>query len=120
MVKIVYNNVIIDMCSQERYLKYLEAQGRFIEVKKYVANAILGSDGNTVYHLRGKRYNFPNEIKTVDAITITEEEAANISATSLLQNSQVDDSLRNEVSELRDMVAQQNLLIQQLLEKLGS
>lgn len=120
MIKIVCNNIIVDVCPQERYLKYLPEQGRFIEVKKYLANAVLGSDGNTVYHLRGKEYNFPNEINTADVYTINEDEASNIYATNLLQNSQVDDSLRQEVNSLKDIVSQQNLLIQQLLEKLGS
>lgn len=120
MLKVVHNNVIIDVCPQERYLKYLEPQNRFVEVKKYMANALLGSDGNTVYHLNGTPYNFPNDIKSVKVYTIDEKEKDNIYATNLLQNSQTDDSLKKEVSDLKDVVAQQNLLIQQLLAKLGS
>lgn len=120
MVKIVCNNVIIDVLPQERYLKYQEEQNRFVEVKKYLANAILGSDGNTVYHIKGKTYNFPNAIQSAEVISISESERDNIYANNLLQNSQVDDNLKKEVNDLKDMVTQQNLLIQQLLSKLGN
>lgn len=120
MIKLVCNNVIIDVCPQERYLKYSETQNRFIEVKRYMANAVLGSDGNTVYHLNGTPYNFPNEIKSVKVYEIDEKEKDSIYANNLLQNSQVDDSLKKEVNNLKDMVAQQSLLIQQLLLKLGN
>ena len=119
MIKIVNNNLIIDLCPQERYLKYLPSQNRFIEVKKYMANAILGSDNNTVYHLIGSPYNFPNEIKSVSVYSITQEEFDKLQATTILQNSQEAIDLKKEVDSLKDLVFQQNTLIQQLLEKLS-
>lgn len=119
MVKIIYNNITIDICSKERYLKYLPSQNRFIEVKKYMANAILGSDNNTVYHLMGSPYNFPNEIKSVSVYSITQEEFDKLQATTILQNSQETINLKKEVDDLKEMVARQNLLIEQLLNKLS-
>ena len=32
MIKIIHNNIVIDICSTERYLKYLPHQNRFIEI----------------------------------------------------------------------------------------
>lgn len=119
MIKIIHNNIIVDICSTERYLKYLPYQNRFIEVKKYMANAILGSDNNTVYHLIGSPYNFPNEIKSVSVYSITQEEFDKLQATTILQNSQEAINLKKEVDGLKEMVARQNLLIEQLLEKLS-
>lgn len=119
MLKIVHNNLIIDLCNQERYLKYLPHQKRFIEVKKYMANALLGSDNNTVYHLFGTPYNFPKEIKTVEIYNITQEEYEKLRTTIVLQNSQEAVDLKKEVDNLKDLVVQQNTLIQQLLEKLS-
>ena len=119
MLKIIYNNLVIDLCIQERYLKYLPHQQRFIEVKKYMANAVLGSDNNTVYHLVGTPYTFPNEIKTVQTYEITQEEFDKLQAATLLQNSKETIDLKKEVDSLKDLVNQQNTLIQQLLEKLG-
>lgn len=119
MLKVIYNNLIIDLCSQERYLKYLPQQKRFIEVKKYMANAILGSDNNTVYHLIGTPYNFPSEIKTVQIYKIEQEEFDRLQATTMLQNSKKTIDLKREVDDLKELVVQQNNLIQQLLEKLS-
>jgi len=119
MIKIINNNLVIDLCQQERYLKYLPYQQRFIEVKKYMANAVLGSDNNTVYHLIGTPYTFPNKIKTVEVYNISQEEYERLQATSMLQNSQETINLKKEVDDLKDMVTKQNILIQQLLEKLS-
>ena len=119
MIKIIHNNLIIDLCSKERYLKYLPHQQRFIEVKKYMANAVLSSDNNTVYHLIGTPYNFPNEIKSVSVYSITQEEFDKLQTTTILQNSQETINLKKEVDDLKEMIAQQNTLIQQLLQKLS-
>ena len=118
MIKILHNNLIIDLCPNERYLKYSPEQQRFIEVKRYCANAVLGSDNNTVYHLVGTPYTFPNEIKTVLVEKITQLEYDQISSRIMLQKTEEED-LRKEVNDLKQMVSQQNDLIQQLLNKLS-
>lgn len=119
MIKIIHNNIVIDLCPSERYLKYLPGQNRFVEVKKYMANAVLGSDNNTVYHILGTPYNFPNEIKSVSIYSITQEEFDKLQATTVLQNSQETINLKKEVDALKEMVARQNSLIEQLLNKLN-
>lgn len=119
MLKIIHNNLVIDLCTQERYLKYLPHQQRFVEVKRYMANAVLGSDNNMVYHLAGTPYTFPNEIKTVQVYEIGQDEFDRLQATTILQNSKETIDLKKEVDSLKDLVLQQNSLIQQLLEKLS-
>ena len=118
MIKILHNNLIIDLCSSERYLKYSLEQERFIAVKRYCANAVLGSDGNTVYHLEGTPYTFPNQIKTVRTVEIDEFEYVKISSQLMLEKTEAED-LRKEVNDLKQMVSQQNDLILQLLQKLS-
>lgn len=118
MKKIVYNNLIIDLCKKERYLKYLPEQGRFVEVKQYCANAILGSDGNTVYHLFGTPYNFKEKIKTVAIQDIDKAEFEKLHSQLILQSSEQNE-IKNEMNELKSMVTKQNELIAELLKKLS-
>ena len=117
MIKIIHNNLVIDLCREERYLKYLPQQNHYIEVKKYMANAILGSDGNTVYHLAGTPYNFNEELKSIITISIGEKEYERLSQ-NLVASTQEMINLKEEVSDLKKMVEEQNLLIQQLIKKL--
>lgn len=119
MLKLMNGNLILDICKKERYLKYLPQQKRFVEVKKYMANAILGSDNDTVYHILGTPYTFPNKIQSVVPQAISEEEFEKVQATNYLLKSQQDNvDLKKEIDLLKDLVAQQSLLIQQLLEKI--
>lgn len=114
MVKILYNNILIDYCKDERYLKYSPAQDRFTEVKRYCANAILGSDGNTVYHLEGTAYNFKEEKKTVRVVKINEAEYRKI-ATQFFAQQLKETALTEEIQDLKKLVNQQSQLIQSLL-----
>lgn len=118
MVKILHNNLIIDLCHSVIYMKYLTEQQRFINVERYCANAILGSDHNTVYHLEGTPYTFPNKIKTVRAVEIDDIEYDKINSQLMLEKTEAED-LRKEVNDLKQMVSQQNDLILQLLQKLS-
>ena len=71
------SNLIIDLCQQERYLKYLPQQGRFVEVKKYMLDQnpelrtmYNENDDNTavLYFDGGKAviYSFTEEPKVID------------------------------------------------------
>ena len=46
MIKIIHNNLIIDLCPKERYLKYLPHQQHFIEVKKYMKLINISNEKN--------------------------------------------------------------------------
>lgn len=116
MIKIIHNNLIIDLNTQERYVRYLPQSKRFITSKKETANGIIGSDSNTVYHLNGTVKNFPTELKTVTVQQISEEEYEKLSTQLMFEKTQQSD-LKQEVDTLKQLVQQQNDLIQQLLNK---
>ena len=115
MIKIVHNNLIIDVCAGENYLRFLPHNKRFISVDFKSANAVMGSDNNTIYHILGTPYNFSEKIKTVQVFEISQEEYSSL----ILNNSrQEEPTLKEEIDSLKSMVTQQNLLIQQLLKKI--
>lgn len=118
MIKIIYNNMILDINKNERYVKYIPEVNRFISTSKDFANGVLGSDNNTVYHLAGTYNNFIINTKTVRVEVISEEEYEEIASKMIIQKTE-ESNLKVEVEELKQMVNQQNFLIQQLLEKLS-
>ena len=85
MVKILHNNMIIDINKNEKYVKYSPQTQRFISCTKDFANGIMGSDNDTVYHLFGRIKNFPIELKTVTVQTISEEEYERLSTEIVLR-----------------------------------
>ena len=118
MVKIIYNNMVLDVCKTEKYVKYIEEIGRFISTSKDLANGILGSDSNTVYHLAGTIDNFLFKSKTVTVEQINQQEFSELAGKLMVQKEE-DAKLKEDVESLKQMVTQQNFLIQQLLEKLS-
>ena len=119
MIKIVYNNLIIDACEGENYLRFLPNHKRFLSVERSLANAVIGSDNNTIYHILGTPYNFPNEVKTVQIYEITKEEYDKLTLSTLTKESQESKELKKEVDNLKNLISQQNGLIEQLLKKLS-
>lgn len=117
MLKVIHNNMIIDVLSYEKYVRYLPKSGRFIGSDKQTANAVLGSNNDTIYHIEGKDYNFPMQIKTVRLVKIEQEEYEILTSQLKLQEQQQAD-LREEVTELKRTVTRQNELLEQLLSKL--
>lgn len=119
MIKIIHNGLIIDVCKKENYLRFLPNHKRFISVEPTIANAIVGSDNNTIYHLSGTPYNFLNEIKTVEIYSITQEEYDKLHTVVISQNSSENIDFKKEIDNLKNLVNQQSNLIQQLLKKLS-
>ena len=118
MIKILYNNMVLDINKNERYVRYIPEIDRFVSSSRDSANGILGSDNNTVYHLLGTTNNFLNKTKTVTVEQIEQEEFSQLAGKILAQQEE-DTKLKEDVESLKQMVSQQNFLIQQLLEKLG-
>lgn len=118
MIKIVKNNMIIDVCQKATYLRYIPLNKRFVTTSQENANAILGSDLNTTYHLQNTDFNFDNDISSVVVQEIGEEEYKKLTSELKAQQTQNEAELRVEVSELRQMVARQNSLLAELLEKM--
>ena len=68
--KIMYNNMVIDLLNEVRWVRYLPNSKRLIATDSQAANGVMGSDHDTVYHIFGKPYTFTNEVKTVEVVKI--------------------------------------------------
>lgn len=113
------NNMVVDLLEELRYVRYIDTTGRCVLTDKFSANGIIGSDGNTVYHLLNTDGVFPEATKSV-RLEVTDEETYRALAASqtAAQNETVE--LKNRVSSLEALVEQQNQLLTQLLNKLNT
>ena len=119
MIKILHNNLMIDVCPRAIFLRYVPEIKRYIATNVQNANAILGSDQNTTYHLLNTDYNFDEEKQSVVYKEITESEYEQLSKQISVQKQQEMEELKQEVGNLKQMLAQQNILIQQLISRLN-
>lgn len=117
MIKIVRNNLIIDVCVGENYLRFLPNHKRFLSVERSLANAVVGSDNNTIYHLKGTPYNFNDEYKTVEVVEIDEKEYLKLTQNEITKV-EPSSSLQSQMNNLKQLVYKQNELIRQLIKKL--
>ena len=119
MIKIMKNNLIIDVCPKTILLRYLPELKRFIITDKFSANVILDSDKNTTYHIKNTDYNFDEEIESVIYEEITEEEYKKLTSEMISKTNSETENLKNEVNDLKKMINQQNELIEKLIAKLN-
>ena len=119
MIKIMKNNLIIDVCPKTILLRYLPELKRFIITDKFSANAIIGSDKNTTYHIKNTDYNFDEEIESVIYKEITKEEYKKHKSEIVSKTNSETESLKNEVNDLKKMINQQNELIEKLIARLN-
>ena len=116
--KLISNNMIIDLLTETNYIYYLSITKRFINTDSQTANAILGSDHNTIYHLVNKPYNFDTELNSVELIKISEEEYEKLQNQFAIQQ-QENINMKNEIISLKEQINSQNSLLQSILEKLS-
>lgn len=116
--KVLNNNMLIDLLTNVRYVRYLPRQKRFVATDSQSANAVMGSDHNTVYHLCGRPYTFDTELKSVEVIKISEEEYGRLS-TEFAIAKQENENLRSEMTALKVQMDEQSNLLQQILLKLS-
>ena len=74
MYKIIYNNQIIDVIKELRFVKYLPKTKKIISTNERQANGIISSNGEEIYHLIHTKNVFPAGYKSVKYIQIDEEE----------------------------------------------
>lgn len=117
MYKVMYNNMVLDLLSSVCYVRFLPNLKRTVITDSGSANGIMGSDKNTIYHLFGTVNTFPDTVKTVELVKITEEEFTRLE-NEIAMRQQENQTLKEELQDLKDTVAQQNELIARLLEKL--
>lgn len=99
MYKILHNNQIIDVMEDIRYVKYLPKSQKLIAVDKAQANAVVSSDGDTIYHILGTKNTFNTEKLSVQVIKITEEEYKELTTQIKKQK-----DLNNRINELEKLV----------------
>lgn len=116
MIKIIENSMIIDVCYKPTFLRYLPQLNRYIKTELSSANAILGSDQNTVYHIKNTDYNFNTDLKSVYFEEIDKEEYDKL--TKEIQVKKENTDLEKEVVDLKILVSKQTQLIEQLLNRL--
>ena len=98
--KIMYNNMVIDLLNEVRWVRYLPNSKRLVATDSQAANGVMGSDHNTVYHIFGKPYTFANEIKTVEVVKIDALEYDKLRTQFMLQK-QENDAMKNEIGNLK-------------------
>ena len=120
MYKIVYNNIIIDVMKKLRYVRYLTKSDRFVGTDRLAATGILASDGDEVYHLEGKPYNFPSKVKTVRIEQIEQEEFDRLTSQLVAQEKALIPSkeLQSQIDALAAMVSQLSAQNQTLLQQI--
>ena len=99
MYKILHNNQIIDVMEDVRYVKCLPKSQKLIAVDKAQANAVVSSDGDTIYHILGTKNTFNTEKLSVQIIEITEEEYKELTTQIKKQ-----EDLNNRINELEKLV----------------
>lgn len=117
MYKIMSNNMVVDLTKKLHYVRYLKNSKRWIGTDSQSAHGIMGSDDNTIYHLQGRKCPCSQELKTVEIHEIGPEEYEALSVQFSIQR-QENESLRNELKDLRKQMNEQNNLLQQILAKL--
>ena len=116
--KIMYNNMVIDLLNEVRWVRYLPNSKRLVATDSQAANGVMGSDHNTVYHIFGKPYTFANEVKTVEVVKIDGVEYEKLRGQFMLQQ-QENESMKKEICSLKEQLSSQEALLQAILAKLS-
>lgn len=116
--KVLNNNMLVDLLTEVNWVRYLPRQKRFISTDSQSANAVMGSDHDTIYHIVGRPYTFDTELKSVEVIKISEEEYGRL-ATEFAIQKQENANLRKEMSLLKEQLNAQNVLLEAILAKLS-
>ena len=98
--KIMYNNMVIDLLNEVRWVRYLPNSKRLVATDSQAANGVMGSDHNTVYHIFGKPYTFANEVMTVEVVMIDALEYDRLQTQFMLQK-QENDAMKSEIGNLK-------------------
>lgn len=114
--KVMNNNMVIDLLTEVRYVRYLSNSKRIVACQKGAAHGIVGSDGETIYRLYDAPSNVLENKKIIELVEINAEEYSALSTQFAIQKKENED-LRREIEELRSMVSEQNNLLKQLLQK---
>lgn len=115
--KLTENGIVLDLLTETKWIKYLPNLKCFVGTDKNSANSIMGSDNNTIYHIIGQPYNFSETLTSVSVEEISKKEYEDLSNQIKWQKTN-NNSMKEEISSLRDQLAEQNFLLNTILKKL--
>ena len=116
--KLMYNNMVVDLLNEVRWVRYLSGAKRFVATDSQAANGVMGSDHDTVYHIFGKPYNFASELKTVEVVKIDALEYNRLQSQFMLQKHE-NEAMKSEIEALKAQLNSQEALLQAILAKLS-
>lgn len=116
--KVMNNNMVIDLLTEVRWVRYLPVSKRLIATDSQSANGIMGSDNDSVYHILGRPYTFDGEIKSVSLMVIDQKEYEYLSTQRLLQQKE-NQEMKNEIASLKEELNAQSAMLKAILDKLS-
>lgn len=108
MYKVIYNDVLIDLMEEIKYARYLTKAGHAVVTDRTSANCIFGSDGITLYHVKGFPFPTGKTLKTVTITKISEieykklQEEFNLNSTSIVDRGVIN-LKQKKVKECREL-----------------
>lgn len=117
MYKLMNNNMVVDLLTTLNYVRYMKNSQRWLGTDSQSAHGIMGSDGNTIYQLNGRKSDSPDNLMNVTVVEIDEEEFNMLSKQfSMIRKENQD--LRNELGEVKMQLQMQQGLLLEILSKL--
>lgn len=105
MVKIIYNNLIIDVIKNPKYFRYLSKSGRTVITDKTSAHCIMSSNNKDLYLLQGVTRPEGKDWKEVEVVCIGEDEYKTLSQ--LITNNESICADRSELKSVRSEKVQE-------------
>lgn len=115
--KLMNNDFVVDLLREVCYVRYLPKSKRWVVTDQQSAHGVRGSNQNTIYLLEGRVCAYEEELVPVRIEIISEEEYTRL-ANEVALRAKENESLRNELQDLRAQLNEQNNLLQQILAKL--
>lgn len=117
MYKLINNNMVVDLLTTINYVRYMKNSQRWLGTDSQSAHGVMGSDGNTIYQLKGRKSGSPDNLMNVEIIKIEEEEFNMLSKQFSMVRKENQD-LRNELGQVKEQLQAQNNLLLEILSKL--
>ena len=117
MYKLMNNNMVVDLLTTIKYVRYMKNSQRWLVTDSQSAHGVLGSDGNTIYQLNGRKSGSPDNLINVIVVEIDEQEFEALSKQFSMVRKENQD-LRNELGEVKAQLQTQQDLLLEILAKL--
>lgn len=115
--KLMNNDIVMDLLKEIHYIRYLPKSKRWVLTDSFSAQGVMGSDYETIYYLEDKANTAEEKHIKVRVEKINEKEYYRLAEEVALRKKE-NENLYNEISNLKNQLDQQNILLQQILAKL--